>query len=61
MGKTYRRKKTGGKSVCSACQNNKRCDYCNDNRTYFDRKRRKVADEELKNYIREDEIEKIGE
>ena len=61
MGKTYRRKKTGGKGVDSWCKNHGICDHCNKKRTHFDRKRRKIADEDLKNYIREDEIENIGE
>ena len=48
MGKEHRKPYRGAKAVDTTCRNHGGCPYCESNRKYFDTKRRKIADEKLK-------------
>lgn len=46
----FERKATRAKYVDHSCRNHGSCTYCQNNRQFFDRKRRASADEQLKEY-----------
>ena len=48
MGKTKKAEYTKSKRFDRSCRNHGNCGYCEGNRTHFDKKPRKIADEKLK-------------
>jgi hypothetical protein len=52
-GKERRREYNGSKRFSKSCRNHGSCTYCEENRTYFDKRARFSADEELKEPIEE--------
>lgn len=44
----HKKKSTGAKAISHACRNNGSCDYCKDNRTFFDRRHRVAAENDIK-------------
>jgi hypothetical protein len=49
--KEHRRPYTRAKSVDTSCRNHGSCDYCKGNRTYFDKKYRTKAEEDIQEAI----------
>ena len=49
-GKEKRKKYSGAKAVDCSCCNHGTCSYCEAGRQHFDKKRRKVADTEIKGW-----------
>jgi hypothetical protein len=43
MSRTIREQYTGSKTFDRTCRNHGSCDYCKDNRTFFDRRRRPLV------------------
>jgi hypothetical protein len=50
-GKEYRKPYRGAKAFDVSCRNHGSCGWCYDNKTFFDRKARKFADDELREYL----------
>ena len=48
--KDWRKPHRCPKSYDASCRNHGACSYCTDNRKYFDKKYRQIADEKLKEY-----------
>jgi hypothetical protein len=48
--KDKRKPYRGSKAFDCTCRNHGSCDYCKNNRIYFDRKYRSVADKELRDW-----------
>lgn len=53
MSRTIKRKKTGAKAFSHRCRNNGSCDYCKENRVFFDTKNRIAAENDIKNEVGE--------
>ena len=49
--KDHRKPYRKAKAVDRSCRNHKSCPWCMDNRLWFDRKRRRVADDELRDFL----------
>lgn len=50
-GKEKRKKYRRSKAFDSSCHNHGTCGYCEGNRTHFDKKARKAAEEEIEEYL----------
>lgn len=50
-GKEYRKPYRKSKAFDCSCRNHGSCGYCEDNRTFFDRKARKFADDEIREFL----------
>ena len=49
-GKEHRKPYRGAKAVDSTCRNHGGCDWCRENRTYKNEKRKLAAEQELNEY-----------
>lgn len=52
-GKEHRKPYRRGKSTDSSCRNHGACEYCQGSRTYFDKKSRSKATQQLMDYKNE--------
>jgi len=50
-GKEHRKPYRGSKAKDWSCKNHGSCGWCVDNRTFFDRKMRKFAEDEMNEYL----------
>ena len=50
LGKERRKEYFDSRYNDRTCRNHGTCKYCEENRKFFDKKRREVADKELKNF-----------
>ena len=57
IGKERRKPYTGAKSIDKTCRNHGTCEWCFGNRTFFDKKRRSVADYDLKQYLQSEHLD----
>jgi hypothetical protein len=50
-GKEYRKPYRGAKAFDYSCRNHRSCKYCENNRTFSDRKRAKFAESDLREFL----------
>ena len=50
MSRTFKQKHSGSKRFDGSCRNHGSCQYCVKQRTYFDKKYRQQADDDIKYY-----------